>query len=224
MAKRRRRARKTQEARGTNWLLIGGVILIGVIGLFALLFLATRAPEPEQALGLADYCSQNENRCVAIGEKNAPVTFVEVSDFGCPHCKAFHEEKSATIKEDYVDTGRVEWIFLPYALRSETVPAANAALCANEQGRYFEFTSALFSQPTEVGLTRDGFVSAAEEIGLDMEPFSTCLAEQRYNQTVGQNQQAARAARVTGTPTFFVNDQMVSGNVPLAEFERLFNQ
>ena len=224
MARRRRRAKKTSEKRGTNWLLIGGIGFVGVIVLFGLLYLALRVPETQPSLSLADYCETNEDRCVSIGADDAPVTLVEVSDFGCPHCKAFHEEKSVPIKEKYVDVGQVKWVFLPYALRPETVPAANAALCAADQGKYLEFSNALFSQPVESALIRVGFVAAAEEVGLDSETFTSCLEDGRYNSTIGANQQAARANNVSGTPTFFVNDQIVSGNVPLEEFERLFNQ
>jgi protein-disulfide isomerase len=224
MAKRRRTTKKTQEKRGTNWVLIGGVIFVGVVGLFALLFLALQAPEPAQAQPLTDYCSENPDNCVELGEVDAPITFVEVSDFGCSHCQAFHQEKSEPIKEGYVDTGRIKWVFLPYALRAETVPAANAALCANEENKYLEFSNALYAQPTQLALTRDGFLTAAEEVGLDVDSFSECVAEGRYSAVVGENQQAARAVRVSGTPTFFVNDERVAGNVPLSEFERLFSQ
>jgi len=224
MAKRRRKASKTQEKRGTNWLVIGGVVLVGVVGLFALLFLALREPEAQELLTLAEYCDQNGESCASIGDDNAPVTFIEVSDFGCPHCQAFHQEKSAPIKEDYVDKGKVKWVFLPYALRPETMPAANAALCSEEEGKYSEFADALFALPIEDALKRDGFLTAANEIGLDIDSFTSCLEEGRYNKTINANQQAARSVRVEGTPTFFVNDQIVSGNLPLAEFERLFNQ
>ena len=224
MAKRSKKSRKTQEKQGTNWLVIGGVVLIGVIGLFALLFLAIREPETQSAQTLATYCADNSDNCVSIGSEDAPVTLVEVSDFGCPHCQAFHQEKSAQIKENYVDTGIVKWVFLPYALRPETVPAANAALCSGDQGSYSEFTDALFDLPTEIALTRDGFITAADEVDLDIDSFTACLEDGRYNRTVSTNQNAARAVRVSGTPTFFVNDQIVTGNVPMSEFERLFSQ
>lgn len=229
MAKRSKKTRKTQEKRGTNWWLIGGVVFAGVVGLFALLFLAIQPPErqqteSQQTLTLAEYCSQNDGYCESIGEDSAPVTFIEVSDFGCPHCQTFHLEKSAPIQEQYVDTGLVKWVFLPYALRAATVPAANAALCAAEQGNYAGFTDALFDLPTEIGLTRDGFITAANEIDLDIDSFTTCLVDGRYNGTVAANQQAAQAAGVSGTPSFFINDQMITGNRPIEEFERIFDQ
>jgi protein-disulfide isomerase len=183
-----------------------------------------REPAAQKTLSLSNYCQENSANCVRMGAVDAPVTLVEVSDFGCPHCRSFHQEKAALIKEQYVDSGQVKWIFLPYALRPETAPAANAALCAEEQGKYYEFTEALFNQSTETSLTRDGFLLAAEEIGIQTDPFTTCLEDNRYSAIVSENQQAAQSARVTGTPTFFVNDQILRGNVPLAEFESLFNQ
>ncbi len=184
MAKRSKKTKKTQEKRGTNWLVIGGVVLVGVVGLFALLFLAIqRARTRKLHRHWPSFVLENDDNCVAIGSDNAPVTFVEVSDFGCPHCQAFHQEKAAPIKENYVDTGIVKWLYLPYALRPETVPAANAALCSSEQGKYSEFADALFNLPTEIALTRDGFITAAGEVGLEIDPFTACLEDGRYNNT-----------------------------------------
>ncbi len=224
MAKKRKVAKRKQESRGTNWLVIGSVIGVGVIALFGLLYLAVREPETQSSQTLSEYCSENSENCVTLGFEQAPITLVEVSDFGCPHCRDFHQDKASTIKENYVDTNEVKWVFLPYALRPETAPAANAAMCASEEDKYFEFTEALFNQNTETTLTRNGFLIAAGEVGLDIDPFTTCLEENRYGQIINSNQQAARNARVTGTPTFFVNDQIVRGNVPLEEFENLFDR
>ncbi len=224
MAKRRRQAKKQQDKRDTNWLVIGGVIMIGVIGLFGLLYLAVREPSAQKTQSLSEYCQENNQNCVNLGAADASITLVEVSDFGCPHCRAFHQEKGAAIKEQYVDTNQVKWVFLPYALRPETAPAANAAMCANEQGKYFEFTEALFEQTPETALTRNGFFLAAEQAEINTEPFTNCLEDNRYSSIISDNQKAARSAGVTGTPTFFVNDQIVRGNVPLAEFENIFNR
>ena len=75
--------------------------------------------------------------------------------------------------------------------------------CAAEQDKYYEFAETLFNQATEQALTRDGFLVAANEIGLDEEAFTACLIDGRYNNIIGDNQDAARSARVSGTPTFF---------------------
>jgi protein-disulfide isomerase len=222
MAKKPLRTKKTATKRETNWLLIGGIVVVGAIAMFALLYLALREPETQS---LAEFCDAAEGNCVSYGDANAPVTFVEVSDFGCPHCRNFHREKASIIMEQYVDEGKVRWVFLPYALGPNTVLSATAGLCANEQGKYFEFSSAVFEQePPEAAITRDGLLAAGEDIGLDMAAFSACVSDGRYTQIVNTNQQAARAARVSSTPSFFVNDNIIRGNLPLEEFERRFNE
>jgi protein-disulfide isomerase len=223
MAKRSRKSsRSGAPQRGTNWLVVGGAIFLGAVALFALLYLALREPE---TLALADFCTQNQENCITFGDENAPITLVEVSDFGCPHCRDFHQLTAPTLREQYVDSGLVKWVAVPYALRPETVPAANAAMCAAEQGLFVEFTEALYNQPEiEPSLTRDGFMAAAAEIGLETEAFSTCVANAPYNATIARNQDAARSARVTGTPTFFINNEIVRGALPLDEFERRFDQ
>lgn len=221
MAKKPIQSKKQAKAQSsTNWLLIGGIILAGVVGLFAILYLVTR---PEETQSLADFCAEAPQRCVFLGEETAPVTFVEVSDFGCPHCQDFHRDKADAIKENFVQTGDVRWVFLPYALRPETLPAASAAMCAGEQDKYLEFANAMFA-PDDLSssLSRAGILAAGAGAGLDMEAFQACVEEGRFDSTISVNQQAASAAGVSGTPTFFINDQVVRGNVPLAEFENQF--
>lgn len=221
MAKKPKRTKNTQASRGTNWLLIGGITIVGLIGLFALLYLALREPETQT---LAEYCDASNGNCVIYGDADAPVTLIEISDFGCSHCRDFHLTKAPAILENYVNEGAVRWMFLPYALRSDTVPAANAAMCANEQGKYFEFTDALYNQDPSTVLLREGFLTAGEEVGLELDSFTECLQDGRYNKTISTNQQAASAAGVSATPTFFINDVAVRGNVPLEEFERRFSE
>lgn len=215
--------RGRQPERGTNWLLLGGLIAIGVIGLFALLLLSLQNPAPaeEQVAEtiVQDYCDRNPDRCAIRGEADAPVTIVEVSDYGCSHCRNFNVSTASTLDETYVTTGEVRWISLPYALGPTTSPAAEAAMCAKEQDGYWEFHRALFEQQgTDVALTRAGFLQAADEVGLDAEALAACLDDGRYTETVQNNVTVASQAGVTGTPTFFVNGRSLSGNRPLADF------
>ena len=195
---------------------------MGVIGLFALLYLALREPETQT---LTEFCEAADGNCVVEGAIDAPVTLVEVSDFGCGHCRDFQQTKAPAIMERYVDEGLVRWISVPFALSASTLPAANAAMCANEQGKYFDFSEALFiMEPAQDALLRDGFLTAGEQVGLDIDTFTQCLEDGRYNSKINTNQQATRVANVDATPTFFINDQIVRGNVPLEEFERRFNE
>ena len=222
MAKKPRRTKSSQASRGTNWFVVGGIVIVGAIALFALLYLALREPETHT---LAEFCEASDGNCVVAGDTNAPVTLVEVSDFGCGHCRDFHQTKASEIMERFVEQGLVQWVSVPYALGPQTAPAANASMCANEQGQYFEYSEALFNmEPVEEALTRGGFLSTGEGVGLDMDSFTQCVEEGRFNNTISTNQAAARVARVNSTPSFFINDNLIRGNVPLEEFERRFNE
>lgn len=223
MAKKRKPVKKRQEQKGTNWVLIGGIIFVGVVAVGALLFLALNPPSSAEALSLEDYCAENDDRCVVIGDANAPITVVEVSDFGCPHCRDFHNDTLPGIQDGYISSGDVRWIYLPFALGNNTLPAANAAVCAQEQGKYSEFAAALFGLPTiEQGLTREGFLTAGEQIGLELDSFASCLEDGRYFSMIQDNISAATQSGVSATPTFFINGEMARGALPFNEFQRLF--
>lgn len=222
MAKTPPQRRKQQtRSRETNWAVIGGLIAVGILVFGGLLFLALRQPQSDTVQTLAEYCSENSDRCAFTGEASAPVTLVEVSDFGCPHCETFHAETAEPLMEQYVSTGNVRWVALPYALSTTTLPAAASALCANEQESYFEYANALFNvDPVELRLSPEGYQQAAAAVGLDSEQFSSCMADGRYISAVNSNQDAARNVRVSGTPTFFLNDEELSGAQPLSVFSQ----
>ena len=218
--------RRRRPQRETNWLLIGSIVVVGVVGLFALLFVTlqgdgvpTPTPEP---VALTAFCAANEENCVEKGNPDAPVTIVEVSDYGCGHCRNFNLEGTAdALDEMYVDSGQVRWIVLPYALGDATAGAAEAALCAAEQDAFFEFHHEMFViQTTDAALTGEGFVDAAEEVRMDADAFTACYESNRYRDAVQRNIAMATRAGVSATPTFFINGMKFEGNRPLANFQR----
>lgn len=224
MAKTTPQRRKQQQPRETNWLVIGGLIALGVIVFGGLLFLALRPSQSQTVQTLAEYCNANPDRCAVQGDADAPVTLVEVSDFGCSHCTDFHNNTAEDLKAQFVDPGQVRWIALPYALGTQTVPAAAAALCAMEQDRYFEFANALFSiEPLQTRLSPEGYEQAAAAIGLDVDQFNACMDDARYIDTVNDNRVAARNVQVSGTPTFFLNEEKLVGAQPLSVFAQTIN-
>jgi protein-disulfide isomerase len=121
MAKKARKSRQVRrKERGPNWLLIGAVVGAGVIGLFVFLFLSLQGqgmptPTLQPNVALAEYCGTNEENCVSKGSAQAPVTIVEVSDYGCGHCRNFNLETAGALDSQYVEAGQIRWIVLPYA-------------------------------------------------------------------------------------------------------------
>lgn len=235
MAKRVKKRSRTskKEARQTNWILIGGIVGVGVISLFGLLFFSlqgsgppTPEPTPTRSFVLQDHCENNPENCVITGSADAPVTIIEVSDYGCGHCKNFNLDTADTLKAQYVDTGLVRWIILPYALGGQTgyptAPSANAALCTVEQGAFEEYHKALFEiQGTGSFNTLNGFVGVAENLGLDSDALAACVEDGRYNSIVQQNIQIANNAGIGSTPSFFINGELIRGNMPLANFQAI---
>ncbi|MCB8943815.1 MAG: DsbA family protein [Ardenticatenaceae bacterium] len=210
--------KQKNQSRQTNWFIIIGVGVVGVVGLFALLLLNM---QPQQVITLEERCDQDEAVCVSVGAADAPVKMIEVLDFGCPHCRDFHEQTSPLLDQLYVQTGQVQFVYYPYALSAQTIPATNASLCAQEQNAYATYVDALFDQfETADARERAGLLRAAEAVGLDMEAFTACVDDGRYNKTIQQNIEVARRQRVSSTPTFFINGRVISGARPFTDFQQ----
>jgi protein-disulfide isomerase len=213
-----RRARRQRQQRKTNWPVIGGAIAIAIIALGVLLFLALQTPETQS---LADFCLENSDNCVAKGSSEAPVTIVEVSDYGCSHCRDFNLETAGLIEDLYITPGEVQWVVLPFASRSGTLPATTAAMCADDQGRFFDFHRRLFElQGEATALTPAGLLQVAGELGLDTDAFSACLESGEHDAAVQENIRAANSLGVNSTPNFFINGKKLEGNRPLTDFQQ----
>jgi protein-disulfide isomerase len=218
----RRARRQRQQRRKTNWPIIGGVIAVGIIILGVLLFLALQIPEPQ---ALAAYCLENPGNCVAKGSTDAPVTIVEVSDYGCSYCRDFNLETAGLIEDLYVAPGEVRWVVLPFASSTRTLPATTAAMCAGDQERFFEFHRRLFELQGEATiLTPAGFLQVADELGLDTDTFNACLESGEYDAAVQENIRAANSLGVNSTPNFFINGKKLEGNLPLTVFQQQISE
>lgn len=216
MAKRVKR-KPREQARKTNWWLIGAIIFGGIVAIFALLFLALQEPEPTT---LAQYCFDNPDNCIFKGATDAPVSIVEVSDYGCSHCRDFNLETAGLLEDLYVATGDVQWIVMPFALSATTLPAASAAMCANDQGRFDDFHHRMFELQGDPALfTAAGLSQVAGELGLNQSEFDSCIENAVYDNLIQSNIREANLAGVTATPTFLINDKELAGNYPLTTFQ-----
>jgi protein-disulfide isomerase len=214
----KRKAARDRE-RGVNWMVIVGIVAAAVLLLGGLMLLSLNSvdedgPTMAQA-SVPAYCEQNPDNCVAIGAETAPVRLVEVFDFACIHCRNFNQDALPVFKNQYLASGQVRFVSFPFAARPETLPATNASLCANEQGAYFEYSKAVFSQFGEAGyLSRDQLLQTAVALNLDRDSFAACMDEGRYNIVVSDNVGHAHSVGVTSTPNFFINGIQVTGNQP----------
>lgn len=155
----------------------------------------------------------------AKGNKNAKVTVIEFADFRCPFCEQFFTTIEPQLLKDYVDTGKVQFYFRQYAfLGPASTVAANAAECANEQGKFWDFYDYFYkNQPPETDTsmyTVDKLTSVAGTLGLNTNQFNSCLSSNKYQSNVDKDFTDGQTAGVSGTPTTFINGLPVVGAVP----------
>lgn len=153
-----------------------------------------------------------------LGDEDAPVVIVEFSDFFCSYCKRHFDQTFAPLLENYGE--HIRYVYRDFArLRPESTPAAAAAQCAFEQGKFWEFHQTFFSSQNSLG--RDFYIQTAELHELDMDEYTACLDENRYLDEVEFDGLDGQLEGVRGTPAFFINGQLLSGAQPYSIFERL---
>ena len=139
-----------------------------------------------------------------LGDSDAPVVMVEYGDYQCPYCAKFHEDTFPLIKENYIDTGKVQYEFrhFPLNFHADAMNAAKAAQCAYEQGKFWEFHDIIFENQTQLG---DAFYTqTASQLGLNAGKFKDCVSSQKYLSKIQTQSQEGGAAGVTGTPGSFL--------------------
>lgn len=175
-----------------------------------------------------------------LGNKNAKVTLIEFSDFECPFCKKFFLETFPKLKKEYIDTGKVKFVYrdLPLDFHQNAHKEAQAAECARDQGGdvvFFKYHDEIFKRTTSngTGLALDQLPIIAQELGLDTAKLSECLDSKKYQQEVDKDLSDASAVGATATPTFFIgkttdsgtiNGQILVGALPFNSFKILLDQ
>lgn len=155
-------------------------------------------------------------RFAALGDPAAPVTIVEFADFGCSFCRIHARQTFPVLKEQYIDTGLVYYVYKDLPVVSfQGALAAQAAECAGEQGRYWEMHERLSRNPAEWDRADGEALIAvrmyATDLELDAAAFEQCLAEERYAGDVDRDFAEAQALRIFGTPAFFINGRLLNG-------------
>jgi len=154
------------------------------------------------------------------GPADARVTIIEFSDFQCPFCKRA-EPIVAEVLERYPQDVRLVYRHLPLASHSRAAPAAAAAVCADGQGKFWQYHDTLFANNRQLG--DDDLLRYATELGLEIDPFKECLASDETHTKVQADLEAARELGISGTPAFLVNGVLISGAKPASEFVKVID-
>jgi len=185
------------------------------------------APQQPEVLGEEDMAAIVKNPAASKGSEDAPITIVEFSEYECPYCKKYIDESYFKILEEYGD--EVFYVFRDYPLgfHKHSQNTAEAARCAGDQGKYWEYHDKLFEEQETWKAESDAtdlLVSYAEELGLDKEKFSSCLTEGKFVDAIKSDFELGQKVGVSGTPSFFVNGRLLVGAQPYEVFRQAIEQ
>lgn len=180
---------------------------------------ATQAAQAEQTVKRYDVPEDDDP---VRGPATAAITIIEFSDFECPYCQSWHNEVWLPLQAAF--PGQIRLVFRDFPLpgHPNAAPSAQAANCAQEQGRFWEYHDLLFTW--ELGLARDAHLEYARRLGLDMDAFTQCLDEGRYAAEVQADFDYAANLGVRSTPTFFINGLPMVGAQPLDVFTQVIEK
>lgn len=149
-----------------------------------------------------------------LGNANAPVTVVEYSDLQCPFCGRFARQEFATFKANYIDTGKVRFVYRHFPLTNihpRAQPAAEASECASDQVDFYDYIDDVFSNSSDVNtLSDESLRNYAIALGASGATFDTCFGGNAKAARVQQDVNSGSALGVTSTPTFFVNARRIA--------------
>jgi protein-disulfide isomerase len=179
---------------------------------------AAKAPAPDTNLTSADLARIQ-------GSASAPVWVIEVSDFQCPYCKQWHDQTYPALRDQYVKTGKIRLAYVNFPLESHAHawPAAESAMCAAAQGKFWQMHDGLFNtqgrwesltSPTAV------FDSLAQANGLDMNRWRDCVKSGLMKPLIQADHDRASTAGVTATPSFLIGSKLLLGAQPIEELRK----
>ena len=173
-------------------------------------------------------------RDAILGNASATVTLIEYGDYQCPFCTQFFSQTEPQIIQNYVNTGKVRMVFRDFAfLGPESLAAANAAQCAEDQNKLWAYHDALYTakigDENNGGSENDGFYTSTEflklarQVGLNIPTFTSCINNSTDASIVAQEKGAAASAGINSTPSFIVNGQMITGAQPYSVFQQVLD-
>ncbi len=155
-----------------------------------------------------------------FGDAKAPITIVEFSDYECPFCKRAEPTVKEVLKF-YGDKVRLAYRDFPLPNHTNARPASEAAYCANEQGKFWQYHDKVMAASD---LSAANLKALAQTAGLDEKKFDECVSADRFEAKINEDITAGEAAGVSGTPAFFINGRMMDGAQPLEKFKEVIDE
>ncbi len=155
---------------------------------------------------------------MAMGPENAKVVVVEYASASCPHCASFHKTAFQELKKEYIDTGKIRFIFREFPLNQPALAAFMLARCAPKE-KYFPLIDMFFEQQeTWLAAPREGLEKIAQLAGFTKETFEACLKNEAVAKGIlAVSDKASKEFGVDSTPSFFVNGELLKGSLTIEE-------
>lgn len=237
-----RRERMRQQERRSRLITLGLITLGAAFLVFAVVWPTIRPVAAVVSVDPGTHPNPEDNR---MGDPNAPITIEEFSDFQCPFCERFHQETEPLVRQYYVETGKVQFVYRSMGnfvsdniarsrgapAKTESRDAALAAYCAGDQDRFWDMHAHLFANALgeDAGSFTDRRLRAiAETAGLDMDAFNSCYDSGKYLDRIQKDFEDGQAANITGTPGFLVTytvngetkTKLIEGAQPFPTFQQ----
>lgn len=202
------------------YLLLGGIAIAGIA---AIGWMANR---PQQGARVVDANVTAEAEGYLLGNPDAPVQVLEFADFECPACGQFSTVTGPDVRARLVETGQISYRFydFPLAMHPNTWDASNAAACANDQGKFWEYHDALFANQHRwsgyaTRRPKGVLQELAAQTGLDTGAWEDCFDDRRHQATIEANMREGERRGVGQTPTFIIGDRMIPGAISYDRFK-----
>jgi len=162
---------------------------------------------------------------MVLGPANAPVTITEFASMTCPHCAAFNEQVFPKIKAEFIDTGKVRYIFREFPLDIKAAAGSMLSRCIakDDANKYFAVTDLLFKTQADWVMknTTESLMRIGKQAGLTQPQVEACLKDQSLLDKIAADQKyAAEVLKVDSTPTFFINGEKIKGETSFEEFDK----
>jgi protein-disulfide isomerase len=177
------------------------------------------------AQGAADVAKPVSLPEMALGPANASVTITEYASMTCPHCAAFNEKVYPRIKSEFIDSGKVRYVFREFPLDIKAAAGSMLARCIakDDSGKYFAVVDMLFKQQNDwiMKNTTDTLSRIGKQAGLSQQAVEACLKDQALLDKIAADQKyASEVLKVDSTPTFFINGERIKGETSFEEFDK----